>query len=61
MVLRDMVCSSHRNGVMVGLDDLIGLSNLNDSMILWFRMFSMVSVATRPYCALTLISIVGNI
>jgi len=34
VTLRDMVYSSHRHGMMVGLNDLISLSNLNDSMIL---------------------------
>ena len=33
VALRDVVQSSHIHGLMVGLDDLIGLSNLNDSMI----------------------------
>lgn len=28
--LSDMVYSSHRHALMVGLDDLSGLSNLND-------------------------------
>jgi len=30
---RDMVHSSHWHGLMVGLEDLSGLSSLNDSMI----------------------------
>jgi len=30
VTLRDVVWSSHRCGLMVGLDDLIGLPNLND-------------------------------
>lgn len=34
IALRDMVWSSGRCGLTVGLDDLIGLSKLNDSMIL---------------------------
>ena len=32
VALHDVVWSSHRHGLMVGLDDLSGLSNLNDSM-----------------------------
>ena len=34
VTLNDMVYSSHGYGLMVGLDDLSGLFNLNDSMIL---------------------------
>ena len=34
VTLSDMVLSGHRYGLMVGLDDLSGLSNLNDSLIL---------------------------
>ena len=32
VALRDVVYSSHRHGLMVGLDDLIDLSNLYESM-----------------------------
>jgi len=35
VTLNDIVQSCHRHGLMVGLDDLSGLSNFNDSMILW--------------------------
>ena len=34
VALRDMVWSSHRHGLMAGLGDLSGLSNLSDSVIL---------------------------
>jgi len=34
VALSDMVESGHRNGLMSGLGDLGGLSNLNDSMSL---------------------------
>lgn len=33
VALSDMVWSGHRHGLMIGLDDFIGLSNRNDSMI----------------------------
>lgn len=32
VTLRDLVYSSQRHGLVVGLDSLIGLSNLNDSV-----------------------------
>ena len=35
VTLRDMVLSSIRHGLMVGPDDLTGLSNFDDSMILY--------------------------
>ena len=34
VALRDMVSSGHRHGLMVGPDDLSGLSNLNGFIIL---------------------------
>jgi len=34
VVLKDIVLSDHRHGLMAKLDDLSGMSNLNDSMIL---------------------------
>ena len=34
VTLRDLVYSSQRHGLVVGLDSLIGLSNLNDSVFL---------------------------
>ena len=34
VAVSDMVQSSHRHGLTVGIDDLSGLSNLNDFMIL---------------------------
>ena len=36
VALRDMVIGHGDDGLMVGLGDLSGLSNLNDSVILWF-------------------------
>ncbi len=34
VALRDMVCECGGNGLVFGLDDLSGLSNLNESTIL---------------------------
>lgn len=34
VALRDMVWSGHKHGLMIGLYDHGGLSNVNDSMIL---------------------------
>lgn len=34
VVLTDLVLSDHRHGLIVGLDDLISLSNLNESTVL---------------------------
>jgi len=35
VALKDTIQTSHRHELMVGLDDLIGLSNLNDPVILY--------------------------
>lgn len=34
VALSDVAESGHEHGLMVGLDDLVGLCNLNDSIIL---------------------------
>ena len=53
VALSDMVQSGHRHGLMVGLDDLSGLSNLNDSVILLYHQ-------RKKYIFLAINSIVSN-
>ena len=40
VTMSDMVQDSHRHGLMVGLDDLIGLFYLNDSTVLFYDSMS---------------------